>query len=243
MEKITSPQHYVFVHGSFHAAWCWFKMQPLLNKNGNTSEAIDLPGHGHEKTPPAKVTLDNYVDVVCQAIQKYDRPVILIGHSRAGIVISQVAERMPDKIDKLVYLCAFLIPNGEPMVATALTDSTSLLVSNLIFNEQEGWHFPKESIFKDAFYNDCSEEDVALCSFLLSKEPNAPVGTPLQLTEECYGKVKKVYVHTTIDNTLTFEHQKMMVKRIPVDQTFELKTGHSPFLSQPKELANILLSL
>lgn len=243
MEKTTSSKHFVFIPGSFHAAWCWFKMQPLLNTNGNTSEAIDLPGHGHDTTPIQEVTLEGYVDAVCHALEKYDQPVVLIGHSRAGIVISQVAERMPEKIEQLVYLCAFLIPNGEPMVATALADSASLLVSNLIFNEAEGWHFPNPSIFKDAFYNDCSEEDVALCRALLTKEPNAPVGTPLQLSEARYGKVKKVYVYTTLDNTISYGLQQKMVERTPVDDTFELAAGHSPFLSQPQVLADILLKL
>lgn len=241
MEKQSAARHFVFVPGSFHAAWCWYKMQPLLNQNGNTSLAIDLPAHGRDTTPIAQVTLDSYVDAVCRELERYTTPVVLIGHSRAGIVISQVAERMPEKIDQLVYLCAFLIPHGEPMVATALADSQSLLVSNLIFNEAEGWHYPKPDIFKDAFYNDCSEADVFLSSCLLSREPNAPVGTPLQLTPERYGKVKKSYIFTTMDQTITPAIQKQMVARTPVDQTHELKAGHSPFLSQPEALADILL--
>lgn len=241
-EMKEESKHFVFVPGSFHAAWCWDKMQPMLEKGGNTCTAIDLPAHGKDTTPVNQVTLEAYVDAVCRVIDKQPKPVVLIGHSRAGIIISQVAERMPEKIDKLVYLCAFLIPNGEPMVATALSDSTSLLVSNLIFNEAEGWHFPQESIVKDAFYNDCSVEDISRSTALLSKEPNAPLGTPLHLSDERYGKVKKVYIHTTMDNTITYGLQQMMVKRIPVDQTYELKTGHSPFLSQPKELAAILMN-
>ncbi len=236
-------KHYVFVPGSFHASWCWYKMQTLLNKNGNTSEAIDLPAHGQDTTPISAVTLDSYVEAVCTVLEKYNEPVVLIGHSRAGIIISSVAERMPDKVDQLVYLCAFLIPNGEPMVATALTDSASLMVSNLIFNEQEGWHIPKREVYKEAFYNDCSEEDVFLSSSLLTREPNAPVGTPLTLSESKYGKVKKAYIHTTLDMTITYGLQKKMVQRLPVDKTFELKAGHSPFLSQPHKLADILLSL
>lgn len=236
-------KNFVFIPGSFHAAWCWFKMQPLLNKNGNISEAIDLPAHGNNTMPINEVSLDSYVNAVCEALEKYDDPIILIGHSRAGIVISQVAERVPEKINTLVYLCAFLIPDGEPMVATALTDTDSALVPNLIFNENEGWHFPIESIFKQAFYNDCSEEDIALCTALLCKEPNAPVGTPLQLSEERYGTVKKVYIHTTFDNTITYGLQKKMVERVPVNHVFELQTSHSPFLSQPQELAEILLKV
>jgi pimeloyl-ACP methyl ester carboxylesterase len=242
-KKTATPKHFVFVPGAFHASWCWYKMQPLLNKDGNTSEAVDLPAHGQDTTTISRITLDSYVDAVCKILEKYNEPVVLIGHSLAGIVISQVAERMPAKIDKLVYICAFLIPNGESMVATALTDSASAMVSNQIFNEAEGWFFPKESIVKEAFYNDCSEEDVVLFSSLLTKEPNAPVGTPLQLSDERYGKVKKVYIHTTLDNTITYGLQKRMVERMPVDQTYELEASHSPFLSKPKELAGILLKL
>ena len=42
--------NFVFVPGSFHASWCWFKMQPLLSKDGNTCVSIDLPGHGQDTT-------------------------------------------------------------------------------------------------------------------------------------------------------------------------------------------------
>jgi len=236
-------KHFVFVPGSFHGAWCWYKMQPLLSKDGNTSVAIDLPGHGLDCTRPGGISLDHYVDAVCKVLEGYQEPVTLIGHSRAGIVISQVAERMPEKISSLVYLCAFLIPNGEPMVATALTDSASVLVSSLIFNESEGWHIPKPESYREAFYHDCSEEDLALCSALLTKEPNGPVGTPLQLSPERFGKVRKVYVHTTQDKAVTYELQKKMVARTPVDKTFELEASHSPFLSIPEELAEILLAM
>ncbi len=236
-------KNFVFIPGSFHASWCWYKMQPLLSTDGNTSVAVDLPAHGRDTTPPAQITLKNYVDAVCNVLDKYNEPVTLVGHSRAGIIISEVAERMPDKIDKLAYLCAFLVPNGEPMIATAMTDAGSLLASNLILNEAEGWHYPSDKIVKDAFYNDCGEEDIAMSIPLLTKEPNAPVATPLQLSAENFGKVYKVYIHTSIDHTITPGLQKKMVERTPVNKTFNLNAGHSPFFSRPGELAEILKSI
>ncbi|MBK9270876.1 MAG: alpha/beta fold hydrolase [Saprospiraceae bacterium] len=241
--KSSKLKPIVFVPGSFHGAWCWYKMQALLNQNGNPSEAIDLPGHGLDNTLPGKISLEDYVETVGKVLEKYKEPVILIGHSRAGIVISQVAERWPEKIDQLVYLCAFLIPNGEPMVATALTDTHSVLVSSLIFDHEAGWHLPKKESYREAFYHDCSEADLALCSALLTKEPNAPVGTPLQLTSERFGKVKKNYIFTTEDRAITYHLQKKMVQRVPVDRTFTLKASHSPFLSQPDKLVEIIKQL
>lgn len=237
------PKHFVFIPGAFHAAWCWYKMQPLLSQNGNTSEAVDLPGHGLNAAAANSVTLESYVEAVGKVLDKYREPVILVGHSRAGIVLSQVAERMPEKIDQLVYLCAFLIPDGEPMVATALADSASALVSGLIFNEAEGWHIPKAEIYREAFYHDCPEADVALCSSLLCKEPNAPVGTPLQLSAERFGSVPKTYIFTSEDKAITYGLQQKMVERVPVNRTYTLQTSHSPFLSRPGELADLLLNL
>lgn len=187
--------------------------------------------------------MDLYVDTVCRVIEKYDQPVILIGHSRAGIIISSVAEKIPEKIDQLIYLCAFLIPDDEYMVTTALSDEQSLLISNLIFDEKEGWHIPKYEVYKEAFYNDCSDEDIYLCSTLLTKEPNLPVGTPLSLSDAKFGKIKKVYIQTTLDNTLSLDLQKKMIQKVPVDKIYQLQSDHSPFLSKPQELAKILVNL
>lgn len=97
MNDTPKPKHFVFVPGSFHASWCWYKMHPLLNQNGTTSEAIDLPTHGQGATDISEVTLETYVNAVCRGIEKYNELVVLVGHSRAGIIISSVAERMPKK--------------------------------------------------------------------------------------------------------------------------------------------------
>ncbi|MBS1585337.1 MAG: alpha/beta fold hydrolase [Bacteroidetes bacterium] len=239
----TSRSPYIFVPGSFHGAWCFYKVLPLLRANGLQAMAIDLPAHGKDKTPVNAVTLDSYVNAVCSEVEKYDEPVILVGHSRAGIVISQVAERIPEKIKHLVYLTAYLIPNGEPMVATAMSDADSVLATNLIFNEAEGWHMPRQDKLREAFYHDCSEEDVALAESLVSHEPNLPVVTPLQLSEERYGKVNKVYIEALQDKAITHQLQKRMLERTAVDKTFVMETSHSPFLSKPKELVEILLSI
>jgi hypothetical protein len=74
-----------------------------------------------------------------------------------------------------------LIPNGEAMLPTALSDTESLIVSNLVVNEEQGYHMLKQEAFKETLYADCSEEDVALATALLTPEPNAPVATPPEL--------------------------------------------------------------
>lgn len=78
--------------------------------------AVDLPSHGRDWTAARDVTLQSHVESVCQVLDTQPEPVVLVGQSRGGIVISQAAEQRPEQIRALVYLAAFLIPNGEAML-------------------------------------------------------------------------------------------------------------------------------
>ena len=121
---------YVLIHGSWHGAWRRYKIIPLLQQAGHQAIAVDLTGHGRDWTAASEVSMQSYVEDVCKVLDAQSEPVILVGHSRGGIVISQVAEQRPEKIQALVYLAAFLIPDGEAMLPTALSDTESLIVSN-----------------------------------------------------------------------------------------------------------------
>ena len=77
---------YVLIHGAWHGAWCWDKVVPLLQQQGHTAVAIDLPAHGKDLTPLTKVSLQRYADKICQAVSQQPEPVILVGHSLGGYI-------------------------------------------------------------------------------------------------------------------------------------------------------------
>lgn len=240
---MSAKNTYVLIPGSWHGAWCWYKIIPRLKAEGHNVMALDLPGHGKDKTDCSAITLDSYINAVGEILNQQKEKVILVGHSRGGIVISQVAEQFPDKIKKLVYVCAFLVPDGVPMVALAKSDTNSLLVQNLEFNEAENWHMVNRKAIREIFYHDCADEDVALAETLLTPEPLAPVVTPLQLTNVNFGRVPKVYIETLQDKALSNSVQKTMYSSANCEKIFSMNTSHSPFLSQPDELAKHLIAL
>jgi pimeloyl-ACP methyl ester carboxylesterase len=84
--------HFVLVHGSWHGAWCWEKVTPLLEAAGHVAVAVDLPGHGEDRTPPGDVTLSDYTDRICDVVAAQSGPVVLVGHSMGGGAITQAAE-------------------------------------------------------------------------------------------------------------------------------------------------------
>ena len=129
------------------------------------------------------------------------------------------------------------------MLPVALSDERSLIVSNIELNEKEGWHMLKPSAFRPALYHDCKEDDVELASSLLTREPNAPVATPLSLTERNFGSIERIYIETLDDRGVTNSLQRKMYKALPCEKVYSMNTSHSPFLSAPQELATILLDI
>ena len=83
--------HFLLIHGSWHGAWCWFKVLPRLGAHGAVS-AVNLPGRGRDPAPLPSVDLDAMV-AAAEAQLPPDGKTTIVVHSRYGIVASALAER------------------------------------------------------------------------------------------------------------------------------------------------------
>jgi pimeloyl-ACP methyl ester carboxylesterase len=259
---------FVLLHGSFHAAWNWHKVLPLLAAAGHEGVALDLPGHGMDSTAARKVTLAYSVEKVLKTVDALPGKPVLVAHSRNGMLISQAAEWRPAKIRGLVYLAAYLVPNGKSMMEYAVLDEESLVVQNVvpplgkeraarmvrllakpfyrrlvaaILPERRQIHRLRREVYRQALYHDCPEEITELANALLESEPNWPGFTPLQLSAERYGRVKKVYIECLQDRAVTPALQRRMYAESPCDRVITLDASHSPFFSQPDRLVAALV--
>jgi pimeloyl-ACP methyl ester carboxylesterase len=234
---------FILIHGSWHNAWNWHKVVPLLEQQGHRAIAIDLPGMGRDKTPIREVKLQSTVERICDVIDSVEGQVILVGHSKNGIMISQAAEYRPDKIEKLVYLAAYLIPNGKTQREYSIQDTAGVLKPFVRMNNDSSAHTLDPVIYKEGLYADCEEYITDLAKFLLGEEPMESGITPLQLTDENYGRVPRVYIECTEDRAVTPFIQRKMYTEMPCEKVYSLPTSHSPFFSKPKELVDILTEL
>lgn len=234
---------YVLVHGAWHGAWCWYKVASGLERAGHTVFAPDLPSLGRDRTPIADVSLARWADGICQVIDAASEPVILVGHSRGGIVISEVAERRPAKVAVLVYLAAFLLRDGEALLQVAQTDGTSLVLPNLIVAADGSSTTVKEDALKEVFYGGCPDEDIVLAKLLLAPEPMGPSATPVHVTEANFGRVPRVYIECLRDKAIPVALQRRMYSNLPCPKVLTMDTGHSPFFSAPAALVEQLTTL
>lgn len=230
----------VLVHGAWSDASAWSAVSPLLKAQGYDVIEVNLPGHGKDNTSYATITFRSYVDLVKKLIGNRT-DVVLVGHSMAGMVISQVAEEIPSQLKELVYLGAFLPRNGESLLVLAQQDADSHIGKYLQVNEGTGSaNLAKEGIV-DVFAADAPQSvaDHLVANF--KADPLAPLATPVTLTDANFGNVKKAYIHTLNDHAVSYTLQQQMVKNSNVEKEYAIPSSHTPFISMPGVIAAIIL--
>jgi pimeloyl-ACP methyl ester carboxylesterase len=234
---------FVLVHGAWHGAWSWEGVAEDLRAQGHDVEAIDLPGHGEDATAHDEITLDTYVDRIVAAIGDEGDPVVLVAHSMGGIPVTQTLERVPERIARVVYVTAFLPPDGESLQTLAsLPENADDKVMPNARMEPPDAVLPREAA-KIAFYNRCTPEQADAAAARLNPQPLPPLGTPVQITAERAGSVERHYVACTADAAIPIALQRRMIDASPCATVNELDADHSPFISARAELVEVLAKL
>jgi pimeloyl-ACP methyl ester carboxylesterase len=207
--RSTQLKTFVLVHGAWSNADVWSEVAQRLEAAGNKVFAPNLPSHGVDETPPEKATLDGYAETVIAIAQSADQPVVLVGHSMAGTVISTVAERNPELVAHLVYLAAFLLPNGQSLYGFTQTSpgmADSALGPALRPGEDTLGVDP--AAFIDVFCADAPADAAKAAAAALRPDPLAPLGTPITITDDRWGSVPRSYIFTSKDRCVSPASQK-----------------------------------
>jgi pimeloyl-ACP methyl ester carboxylesterase len=224
--------NFVLVHGAWHGSWCWADVAAGLRQAGHAVTLIDLPGRGGDPRPHAAITLDDYVRRVGDAILRQDTPVVLAGHSMGGITITQVAEVMPERLARLVYVTAFLPRNGESLLDFTATETETPLHAGIVADPAQGsLTLKSDAVARAAFYHCCSADDTERVLALLVSEPMAPAATPVRTSADRFGRVPRWYIECLQDRAISLALQRRMQAALPCERVFQLDTDHSPFLS------------
>jgi pimeloyl-ACP methyl ester carboxylesterase len=241
-KREVSMAHFLFLHGSWHGAWCWYKVLPRIAAAGHAATAIDLPGRGRAPGAAFAVSLARMVRAAEAALARDGKTTVVV-HSRNGIVASALAERAPDRIARTIYLASFMLPHGKRVLDYLACNRSSRLTGRVDVNRLALWDRLQPEAYREALYADCSEDDVALARTLLVREPLRPALTRLRLTDARYGRVPRAYIRLTQDRAVTVELQDRLLGESPVDRVASIDASHSAYFSRPEALAATILEL
>lgn len=236
---IAQAETFVLVHGAFQDKSCWTTTKSILEQNGHKVLTPDLPGRNGVGLSQTPLTLINYKDVVIKTITQQPEPVILVGHSFAGFTISGVAEAIPNKIQSLVYLAAYIPNNGDSLQTLSSQDIwTKFNQENFVISKDFS---TAEVLDRDQVLIFGNDADVSLQKKLkasMIKEPLAPASEKINLNGK--PNVPIVYIQTLRDNAVSTYFQAEMITRNRVDRVFQIDSGHAPYTTQPIQLNRIL---
>jgi pimeloyl-ACP methyl ester carboxylesterase len=221
------------VHGAYHGAWCWDRLVPELAERGVPSVAPDLP------CDDPRAGISEYADVVEEAIAGAG-DVVLVGHSLGSLTIPVVATRVP--VRRMVFLCS--VPTGPgPAVAEGLDGMvTPEFAAAPRFHDADGTEMMANAAAQRLFFHDCTDADAWWAVAHLRPQASRPLTEPAPLP--AWPDVPQSVVLATEDAVVRWEWALPAARaRLGGADPHLVPGGHSPFLSRPALLADVLVAI
>lgn len=236
-----TQRSYVLVHGAWHGGWCWVRVAEPLAAAGHRVFTPTQTGLGERKhLLSAAITPETFVDDIANVIEMEElSDVILVGHSFGGRSIAGVADRMPQRLRRLVFLDAALPESGKsafdqtlPELREARTKAAQAFSGGLSIPP------PKADAFgvKDP-------DDAAWVERRLTPHPLATYSLPLTLAHPLGNGVAATYIRCVDPAYTNTTESAAYAQSRPDWQYLEIHTGHDAMVTAPAKLARMLLTM
>ena len=240
MAKSPQSRTFVLVHGIWHGGWCWSRVAEVLRRHGHTVTTPTHTGLG-ERTHllSASITLDTFVADIVNHLKWEDlSDVVLVGHSFGGAPISGAADRVPERIAKLIYLDAVIMEDGESWFGLLPPD----LVADRTKAAEESSEGVSLPIAPPESFGVTDPDDAAWLAARLTPHPFATLTTPLRLEQRCGNGLPAHYITCTAPayRPAALCRTRAEDRGWPISP---LASGHDAMVSHPQETAALLESL
>ena len=231
---------YLLIHGAMRGAWLWEQLMPLLMKGGANPIAIDLPGHGTRSLDRKGITMSTYVDDVIAFIRRENlQDLILVGHSMSGIIISKVADEMPERVRHLVYLAA-VVPKNNSALIDLLPKERQEALWKLQRTQKEV--FGTVESLRPMYFTDFEGDRQAYYLRQLTPQPLAVFFERTRFRSFPNIDIPRTYLMGMLDKSLPPELTEGFAERLHVEPV-RINAGHDMMVSRPQEVAGVLLRL
>jgi pimeloyl-ACP methyl ester carboxylesterase len=231
---------FVLVHGAFHGGWCWSRVAGHLTAAGHRVLAPTLAGLGERRsTASPAVNLTRHIDEIEALIrlQQLDN-VVLCGHSYGGLVVTGVADRLPERLGALVYCDAFIPADGDSALNLIAPDQKwkDALLDRV--GRNGGWLMPPAPA---KFFDLRDPADIALVDTSCTPQPVATYLEKIRLTGAWRQARNLTYILAAGSRADTTRRHSAPLRDDPQWRYYEVDCGHEVMLDQPGLLATMLV--
>lgn len=228
---------FVLVHGAWHGGWCWARVASRLRDLGHQVYTPTQTGVGERKhLLSSDITLDTFVQDIANVLVYEDlQQVILVGHSFGGLAITGVADSMPERIQQLVYLDAFLLESGTTVFDT-LPDEVA---ANLRTAAQQ---LPIPALMppRPQALGLVDPDDISFVDTRLTPQPLGVYESSLQLQYPVGNGLPCTYVHCVGPIFRAVQPSATWARDQPTWAWEELSEGHAAIVSNPDKVSQLL---
>jgi pimeloyl-ACP methyl ester carboxylesterase len=267
---------FLLIHGAWHGAWCYGPLQVALTRMGALSCPLELPGHGidarissaeeiaeNSVSGAAEIDwsagIDGLANVIADMRATHGGPLILVGHSAGGAALSALGERSPEQIDRLVYLCAFMLPPSLSMLEASMRPENDGSIPPLLLRglpevvkahriDPRAPDPAYRDLMQQAFYGDLSDAQATAAMWHVI--PDEPIPPDYIFTSaDRWGSIPRSYIVAERDNAIRPSLQRHFIAvadaAFPQQSTHvvAIDSDHSPFFSATQQLAEILIDM
>jgi len=233
---------FVLIHGAWHGGWCWSRVAERLRSGGHTVCTPTLTGLGERRhLISPQVNLDTHIEDVLNVIEFEELSnVVLVGHSYAGIVISGVADRLPERLRHLVFLDSLLLENGKSIFSSFPRE---VVQQRLKAIRDTGGGVGAAAALSPTAFGVREPRDVEWVARRMTPQPVGTYLQPLLLQAAIGNGLARTYIDCTVDPIATLAPAKALARREPGWKVRTLATGHDAMVTAPGPLADMLLEI
>lgn len=235
----TPSRPIVLVHGAWHGGWCWQRVLPALHAAGHAVFTPTLTGLGERQhLARPDINVDQHALDLEMMLEMEDlHDVVLVGHSYAGFPISLLAERVPERLGRLVYLDAFVSENGRSLLD--YIEPSARRATMLAAARSNGYVAPLPL----AAFGVTRPEDVAWAQPRLAPQPLATLSQPIRLARPAGNGLPRSFIACTQPESGPFGQFAERLRQEPGWQVQELASGHDAMITDPLPLADLLIRI
>jgi pimeloyl-ACP methyl ester carboxylesterase len=218
----------VLVHGSWADATSWQHVIPLLQQDGYTVTAVQNP----------LTSLPDDIATTKRVIDAQQGPVVAVGHSYGGAVITGAAVGNPH-LKALVYIAGWALGPGDSISQLIGRYAPPPLIT-AIAPDTAGFLYIDREKFHEVFAHDVSTVEAQVMA--VTQKPAASITFDQSVDSAAWETIPSWYLVSQEDRAINPELQRFMASRIGA-KTTEIRASHVPYISQPKEVTNLIIEV